>query len=331
MSRERFPSVSIIIPTYNSEEVLRQCLESIRHQEFPQEKVEVIIADGGSGDKTLEIAGSFNVDKILGNPLRTGEAGKAVGLDAAKNEIVVFIDSDNSLPCKDWLRRIVQPFDDERVVGSEPFEWTYRNCDPLVDRYAALCGDNDPVGFYTGTRAHWSWSRLNWADLALLNVVNVTDHFSIVRLPKNRRLPSIGANGFAGRKMLLRKMSYEKFYFDVDVVYNLVQNGYDTFAKVKVGIIHLHAAGVTDFVRKAYRRVRDFFTFRRYRLSLPPSRRDLLWFLFSTLTIVPLVQESVSGYRRKPDLAWFFHPIACFLVLLVYAVTYVKKMFQSAI
>jgi len=329
MSRKVLPSISIIVPTYNSAKVLPQCLRSLRGQDYPIDKIEIIIADGGSDDETLEVAKSFNVDKILSNSLKTGEAGKAIGLEAARNEIVVFIDSDNSLPCKDWLRRIVQPLDDERVVGSEPFEWTYRNYDPLVDRYAALCGDNDPVGFYTGTRAHWSWSRLNWTDLASLNIVNVTDHFSIVRLPKNRRLPSIGANGFAGRKMLLRKMSYEKFYFDVDVVYNLVQSGYDTFAKVKVGIIHLHAASITDFIRKAYRRVRDFFTFRRYRLSLPPSRRDLLWFLFSTLTIIPLVQESVIGYRRKPDLAWFFHPIACFLVLLVYTVAYVKTIFQS--
>jgi len=323
MSREELLSVSIVIPTYNSEKVLGQCLESIRQQEFPKEKVEVIIADGGSSDRTLEIAERFKADKILHNPLRTGEAGKAVGLDAAKNEIVVFIDSDNILPSRDWLRRIVQPFDDERVVGSEPFEWTYRSCDSLVDRYAALCGDNDPVGFYTGTRAHWSWSRLNWADLPSKYVKNAVDRF-IVKLPKNRRLPSIGANGFAGRKSLLKKMSDKKFYFDVDVVYNLIQNGYDTFAKVKIGVIHLHATGVTDFIRKAYRRVRDFVVFRKYRTSPPPSHKNVIRFLLNTLTIVPLVRESVVGYRRKPDVAWFFHPIACFLVALVYAITYIK-------
>src|SRR3989304_3146303 len=195
MSKEGLISVSIIVPTYNSMRVLHQCLESIRHQEYPQEKLEVIIADGGSNDNTLEIAKNFKADKILSNPLRTGEAGKAVGLNAAKNDIVVFIDSDNSLPCKNWLRKIVQPFEDERVVGSEPIEWEYRNCEPLIDRYAALCGDNDPVGFYTGTRAHWSWSRLNWTDITSLNVEEVADYL-ITKLPKNRRLASIGANGF---------------------------------------------------------------------------------------------------------------------------------------
>jgi len=327
MSKEGLISVSIIVPTYNSMRVLHQCLESIRHQEYPQEKLEVIIADGGSNDNTLEIAKNFKADKILSNPLRTGEAGKAVGLNAAKNDIVVFIDSDNSLPCKNWLRKIVQPFEDERVVGSEPIEWEYRNCDPLIDRYAALCGDNDPVGFYTGTRAHWSWSRLNWTDIPSLNVEEVADYL-ITKLPKNRRLPSIGANGFAGRKILLKKMSCKGFYFDVDVVYNLVQNGYDIFAKVKVGIIHLHVMGITDFIRKAYRRIRDFLFFKKYRVSPPPSRKDLICFLSSALTLFPLVKESVNGYRVKPDVAWFFHPMACYLVAFVYAIVGVKNYFR---
>jgi glycosyltransferase involved in cell wall biosynthesis len=324
MSKEELPSVSIIVPTYNSMRVLHQCLESIRNQEYPQEKVELIIADGGSNDNTLEITKNFKVDKILSNPLRTGEAGKAVGLNAAKNDIVVFIDSDNRLPCNNWLRKIVQPFEDERVVGSEPIEWEYRTCDPLIDRYAALCGDNDPIGFYTGTRAHWSWSRLNWTDIPSLNVEEVEDYF-ITKLPKNRRLPSIGANGFAGRRILLKKMSCKRYYFDVDVVYNLVQNGYDTFAIVKVGIIHLHVIGITDFIRKAYRRIRDFLVFKKYRVSPPPSSKDLIYFLSSALTLFPLVKESVNGYRAKPDVAWFFHPMACYLVGFVYAIVSAKN------
>jgi glycosyltransferase involved in cell wall biosynthesis len=326
MSKEELPSVSIIVPTYNSMRVLQQCLESIRYQEYPKEKIEVIIADGGSSDNTLEIAKKFKVDKILHNYLRTGEAGKAVGLNAAKNDIVVFIDSDNRLPCNNWLRKIVQPFEDERVVGSEPIEWEYRTCDPLIDRYAALCGDNDPVGFYTGTRAHWSWSRMNWTDMPSLNSEEVADYV-ITKLPKNHRLPSLGANGFAGQKKLLKKMSSKNYYFDVDVVYNLVQNGYDTFAKVKVGIIHLHVLGVADFNRKAYRRIRDFLVFKKYRVTPQPSSKDLISFSASALTLFPLVHESINGYRKKPDVAWFFHPIACYLVAFVYAIVGVKNLF----
>jgi glycosyltransferase involved in cell wall biosynthesis len=87
------PSISIVIPTYNSERTLTQCLESIARQDYPREKIEIIVADGGSKDKTLEIAKKFEVDKMLRNSLRTGEAGKAVGVEAARNEIAAFIDN----------------------------------------------------------------------------------------------------------------------------------------------------------------------------------------------------------------------------------------------
>lgn len=67
------PSISVVIPTYNSERTLTECLENILQQDYPRAKIEIIIADGGSRDRTLEIARKYKVDKIVRNPLRTGE------------------------------------------------------------------------------------------------------------------------------------------------------------------------------------------------------------------------------------------------------------------
>lgn len=66
---------------------------------------------------------------MVPNPLKTGEAGKAAGLKHAKNDIIAFIDSDNILPDKDWLKRMVEPFDDPEIIASEPIEYTYRASD----------------------------------------------------------------------------------------------------------------------------------------------------------------------------------------------------------
>ena len=137
-------TISIVIPTYNSEKTLTECLESINNQDYPGEKIEIIIADGGSTDKTLEIAKRYT-GKIFFNPLRTGEAGKAVGIKHAKGEIVALIDSDNILPSKDCLRRMVEPFEDSEIAGSEPLYYTYRRGDGYITRYCALMGMNDPL------------------------------------------------------------------------------------------------------------------------------------------------------------------------------------------
>ena len=63
VSSEDLPSISIVIPTYNSERTLSLCLGSIAEQDYPREKIEIIIADGGSKDRTLEIAEKFGVYK----------------------------------------------------------------------------------------------------------------------------------------------------------------------------------------------------------------------------------------------------------------------------
>ena len=101
ISNNRNPSIFIITPTYNSAKTLTSCLDSIKNQDYKGD-IEIIIADGGSTDSTLEIAQKYTY-KIYPNPLKTGEAGKAAGVKHAKNEIIALIDSDNILPLRDWL------------------------------------------------------------------------------------------------------------------------------------------------------------------------------------------------------------------------------------
>jgi len=116
-NKHDLPFISIVIPTYNSSKTLPQCLESIKNQDY-QGRVEIIIADGGSMDGTLEIARKYT-DKIYPNPLKTGEAGKAVGVKQAKGESIALIDSDNILPSGDWLSFMVEPFQNSEIAGSE--------------------------------------------------------------------------------------------------------------------------------------------------------------------------------------------------------------------
>jgi cellulose synthase/poly-beta-1,6-N-acetylglucosamine synthase-like glycosyltransferase len=51
---EKIPKVSFVIPTFNSERTLEECLSSISNQDYPD--MEIIVVDNGSDDKTVEIA-----------------------------------------------------------------------------------------------------------------------------------------------------------------------------------------------------------------------------------------------------------------------------------
>ena len=62
------PGFSFVIPTYNSGEKIRRCLESIRTQDYPQDNVQLLIADGGSTDDTIDIAREYGARSAMIRP-----------------------------------------------------------------------------------------------------------------------------------------------------------------------------------------------------------------------------------------------------------------------
>ena len=56
--KDKLPLISVILPTYNNDKVLFNCLDSIFKQDY--KNFEVLIIDGGSSDNTLKIAKQFN-------------------------------------------------------------------------------------------------------------------------------------------------------------------------------------------------------------------------------------------------------------------------------
>lgn len=313
---KELPSISIVTPVYNSEKVLGSCLQSIREQDYPKDKIEIIIIDGGSTDKTLDIARRFKVDKILPNPLITGEAGKAVGVEAASNEIIALIDSDNVLDGKDWLRRMVEPFSDPEIAGSEPLYYTYRKEDTLINRYCALLGMNDPLCLYLGNYDRYSYLTGKWTGMNISAVKK--DGYLQLEL-ESKNIPTIGANGFLVRRDSLLKTTYKPYLFDIDIVYQLVENGRRRFAKVEIGIIHLFAHRTRDFIKKQRRRIQDYLYFKKKNMRRYPwqqtNTKGLVKFILFTIFVLPLVFDSLHGYIKIRDRAWFFHPIACWITL----------------
>ena len=151
------PSISIVIPTLNSESVLDKCLKSISSQKYPKSKIEIIITDGGSSDKTISISRKYKA-RIVTNKLKTGESGKACGVKVATGDLIALIDSDNILPNKHWLSDMVEPFTDKEIILSEPIRYTYRKSDPALTRYFALLGMNDPLCLFIGNYDRYSYT-----------------------------------------------------------------------------------------------------------------------------------------------------------------------------
>ncbi len=113
----KWPSVSVVMPSYNSISSIKEALEAVTALEYPG-KLEVIVMDDSSTDGSYEYAKSVKGVKVI---RRTGKRGKAAalneGIAAAKGEIVACIDSD-TYPQKDALTKMVPYFYTDRNVGA---------------------------------------------------------------------------------------------------------------------------------------------------------------------------------------------------------------------
>ena len=97
---------SVIIPAYNAEATLGQCLEACLAQTYPD--VEVIVVDDGSSDATPRIAKGFPVHYVR-QENRGPAAARNQGAAAAQGEILVYTDAD-CVPGPDWVARLVTGF-----------------------------------------------------------------------------------------------------------------------------------------------------------------------------------------------------------------------------
>lgn len=98
---KNYPFVSIIVVVLNMAGMIGDCLSSLFALDYPKDKYEVIVVDGGSTDKTQQICRRFDTKLVVDTRKGRGIA-RNVGIANSQGDIVAFIDAD-CVASKDWL------------------------------------------------------------------------------------------------------------------------------------------------------------------------------------------------------------------------------------
>lgn len=322
MNKTGLPHLTVLIATYNEEKRIEACLNSVVSQEYPKDKIEIVVVDDKSEDKTVDLVKKYT-DKIYYSGRHFCEISRAMGIHKASHDLVFFIDGDNILPNDDFLINAVEPFLQEKdLVGSFPFRFHYDKNDPPSNRYCALFGINEPFQYYSKAREHLSYFEDAWV---LQGDSTDKDKYYLVEFSKGSLL-TLGAIGFLGRKDLMLGEIKEDFFFHSDAYNNLINQGHNKYAVVKQTVIHNHCSSSKQFFKKLLRNFKNFLMYK--------DQRDENWatgnkgtfilnvFLMTTF-IVPLV-DSIRGYMRIKDVAWFYHPFYCLGVVCMYSYATIK-------
>lgn len=312
----RIPVITVIIPVYNGADRLPVCLQSIKEQSYPQDKIEIIIVDDDSTDNTVQIAQEKFGCKIVRNGEHDPERGKSIGIEHAAGEYLFFIDDDNILPHEEWLANLVRAVLKENCVGGQAAKFAYDKDASVPDKYMALFGCGDPAVFYLRRRDHMMKTEKKWHLGG--RVLKETKHYFKVKFDEDT-LPTIGSQGFLIKKEYVYLIKWQPFFYHIDSNLELVKLGFNDYIIMKDMVIHNHSDNYKDFMSKIKRNSKQLSRndqYRTYSYDLNLSKMIKLGLTLGTF-VIPLA-DSIRGFLKFPVKEWFIHPVVCFRVAMLY-------------
>ncbi|MGC8662357.1 MAG: glycosyltransferase [Candidatus Micrarchaeia archaeon] len=144
--------VSVVVPALNEEKYIKYLFEGLKKQSFKD--FEVIVADGGSRDKTREIARK-NGAKVVVERKKSIARGRNAGAKVATGDLLVFIDAD-TMPSRNLLKVYVDYIKGDVVAATGPIlplektskkiEWGYKFVSIFFVKLAIKIGRPSVVG-----------------------------------------------------------------------------------------------------------------------------------------------------------------------------------------
>jgi glycosyltransferase involved in cell wall biosynthesis len=243
---ENLSYVSIIVPTFNEEESIGECIESLLRLNYPKNKYEVIIVDNNSKDKTVDIAKRYPVKLFYEKGKQTPYAARNRGIEHSNGEIVAFTDAD-CIVDKEWVREGIRFFKGNKIgmmqgstisyqkekIKSKIFkygsdlreeDWHYGTCNMFYrkDILKEVGGFDD--GFFSGGDTDLAWRIKEKGYQSLFSPSAIVYHQSIdsyvgilKKLKRGHDLPRL-----IKRHPRLREKLFLKIFMDKDEAFFLV-------------------------------------------------------------------------------------------------------------
>ena len=127
------PFVTILIPVRNVAKYIKDCLDALMGQDYPEDKYEILILDNNSQDGTQEIVLGYGERvKLIQCGVHSPSKKYNQILNKVKGEVIGLVDGDANV-ARDWLKKVIEPLKQEEVAGAGGVILT-QNKEKLVSR-----------------------------------------------------------------------------------------------------------------------------------------------------------------------------------------------------
>jgi len=153
------PLVTVFVPAYNEEKLLAETLERLKNQDYDGE-YELMVIDNASTDRTAGIARKAGA-RLINEPAKGNRFAVERGFKEAKGEIVVQTDAD-SRPGREFLRKIMAPYADPKVVGCGT-RIEFLGVSPVFNnlyKLAAILNPREAMWGPSLSARKWAWKKI---------------------------------------------------------------------------------------------------------------------------------------------------------------------------
>jgi glycosyltransferase involved in cell wall biosynthesis len=215
--------ISVVVIARNEEDCIQKCLRSLQAQDYPKEHYEVVLVDNGSTDRTQEIARAVSDQfpnlRIVENPIPGIAVTRNVGIQAARHEVVAFIDADCEAS-ESWLTWLEKAFTEETAKDA---------------RVVAIGGPNTMPGETTFFRRAVAVATTNyWGNHGSVQAKILDQRLEVDHLPT--------LNVLYDRQKVVDIGMFDEYQGniseDVDLSHRLRQKGFKLLFEPRAGITH---------------------------------------------------------------------------------------------
>lgn len=239
---KNLPKISYCVFTYNEEKNIEGCLQSIFSQDYPKDKLDIILVDDNSTDKTLEIARNFPV-RIFKNGKHDGDLSATIGFKNATGEFFTAIGADMRFKGVDWFRKMTKPLIENPDIAVTLTRFYPHPDDSLVTRYINL----DPI------QRDFVYQVFSpGMDETIIGKKNgyFICQYSGVLIPPQ-------THGLYRMSVMRRIIDKQKIYYDMGNIMSLVNMGYTKVGYVpQAGYYHFHAENIRHLLNKRIRNIK---------------------------------------------------------------------------
>ena len=221
----QLPFVDVIIAAKNEERYIGSCLEAIKAQDYPKERLQIYVVDNGSSDNTVRIAEQQGV-QVVSEPTRGAAAARNLGLARSAGELVGFLDA-HCIPERSWISLMAEQFKVSNLGGCQgriENRSINRRVQQYLDDSGALSNERVLVDTISGKRNIYPW---------------------ILSGNCMYRRAALDEAGFFNEKLEACE--------DVDLAWRVVLLGYQLYYVPQAKLIHYNCDSWHGFLKKGLR------------------------------------------------------------------------------